>query len=127
MTLEFLRRVGREYDAFIVRRAQLRTSLSSPPAEQIANGGNTSGSDTGKPGTITTVPVPIQCAPHGVRPTPIEQLVRAALHMLQFAVAYFVMLLAMYFNGYIIICIFIGAFLGSVVFSWEEVGGVTSK
>ena len=39
--------------------------------------------------------------------------------MLQFAVAYFVMLLAMYFNGYVIICIFIGAFLGAFLFSWE--------
>ncbi|KAJ5544575.1 hypothetical protein N7461_006879 [Penicillium sp. DV-2018c] len=29
------------------------------------------------------------------------------------------MLLAMYFNGYIIICIFIGVFLGALVFSWE--------
>jgi copper transporter 1 len=55
------------------------------------------------------------------RPSPMEQLVRALLHMLQFAVAYFVMLLAMYYNGYIIICIFIGAFLGSLVFSWEPV------
>lgn len=56
------------------------------------------------------------------RPSPIEQTVRALLHMVQFAVAYFVMLLAMYFNGYIIICIFIGAFLGAMVFSWEEIG-----
>lgn len=55
------------------------------------------------------------------RPSPVEQMVRALLHMLQFAVAYFIMLLAMYFNGYIIICIFIGAFLGSLIFSWEPV------
>lgn len=27
----------------------------------------------------------------------------------------------MYYNGYIIICIFIGAFLGSFIFSWEHV------
>ncbi len=27
--------------------------------------------------------------------------------------------LAMYFNGYVIICIFIGAYLGSYVFEWE--------
>lgn len=27
--------------------------------------------------------------------------------------------LAMYYNGYIIICIFIGAYLGSFVFHWE--------
>jgi copper transporter 1 len=39
--------------------------------------------------------------------------------MVQFAVAYFIMLLAMYYNGYIIICIFIGAFFGALIFSWE--------
>lgn len=62
-----------------------------------------------------------------VRPSLIEQAIRALLHMLQFAVAYFVMLLAMYFNGYIIICIFIGAFLGSFIFSWEHLGGGTKE
>jgi len=30
------------------------------------------------------------------------------------------MLLAMYFNGYIIICILIGAFLGAFVFGWHS-------
>jgi copper transporter 1 len=29
----------------------------------------------------------------------------------------------MYYNGYIIICILIGAFLGSFVFHWETIGG----
>ena len=28
----------------------------------------------------------------------------------------------MYYNGYIIICIFIGAFLGSFIFQHEELG-----
>jgi copper transporter 1 len=56
------------------------------------------------------------------RPNVIQQAVRATLHMAQFAVAYIVMLLAMYYNGYIIICIFIGAWLGAFVFSWESVG-----
>jgi len=55
------------------------------------------------------------------RPFPVEQIIRALLHTLQFGVAYIVMLLAMYYNGYLIICIFIGAFLGSLIFSWEEV------
>ena len=27
--------------------------------------------------------------------------------------------LAMYYNGYIIICIFIGSYLGSFIFQWE--------
>ncbi|KAJ5989259.1 hypothetical protein N7481_004469 [Penicillium waksmanii] len=55
------------------------------------------------------------------RPSPVEQVVRALLHTFQFGVAYIVMLLAMYYNGYIIICIFLGAFLGSLIFSWEYV------
>lgn len=57
---------------------------------------------------------------HGVaRPTIWQQLIRAGLYTVEFAVAYFVMLLAMYFNGYIIISILIGAFLGSLAFDWD--------
>jgi copper transporter 1 len=41
--------------------------------------------------------------------------------MAQFAVAYIIMLLAMYFNGYLIICIFIGAFIGAFIFDWRSV------
>jgi copper transporter 1 len=55
------------------------------------------------------------------RPSLVEHTVRSLMHMAQFAVAYIIMLLAMYFNGYIIICIFIGAFLGAFIFSWEPV------
>ena len=57
-----------------------------------------------------------------VRPTLLQQMLRAALHVVQFAVAYFIMLLAMYFNGYIIICILIGAFMGAFLFSWDLAG-----
>lgn len=28
----------------------------------------------------------------------------------------------MYYNGYFIICIFIGAYLGSFIFQWETLG-----
>ena len=133
LCLEFLRRVGREYDAFIVRRARLRAqyfvlppestkpaaaSSSSTDANHDAGGGGGGGGlqatlagPAGQTGKMQYTPV---------RPTLVEQTVRASLHMLQFAVAYFVMLLAMYFNGYIIICIFIGAFLGSFIFSFFQ-------
>lgn len=57
-----------------------------------------------------------------IRPTLLQQLIRAGIHMVTFAVAYFVMLLAMYYNGYFIICILIGAFIGAFIFSWETVG-----
>ena len=51
-----------------------------------------------------------------------EQVVRAGLYTAQFSVAYLIMLLAMYYNGYVIICIFVGAFVGFFVFSWDAAG-----
>ena len=57
------------------------------------------------------------------RPSQGERIVRATLHVLQFAVAYFVMLLGMYYNGYIIVCIFVGPFVGFLLFSSGEVVG----
>lgn len=152
LCLEFLRRIGREYDAFIVHRARLRSQFlsaetkaasglgsgsSTPSASLLAaehdpkttNNTNTNSGNSDQPNnkqsTTTTQPTPTPPAPPIddsymiFRPTIIEQTVRAILHLFQFAVAYFIMLLAMYFNGYIIICIFIGAFLGSFIFSWE--------
>lgn len=175
LCLEFLRRVGREYDAFILRRARLRrmylsgfVAAANKRNYQSINAGEDNNSRTADCGRcckahpfssaeddlIAPAPVsseqsstsqkktteidPVKTASSSgaivtqardaeaaalepYRPSLVEQLIRALLHMLQFAVAYFIMLLAMYFNGYIIICIFIGAFLGSLVFSWEPV------
>ncbi|OHE96238.1 ctr copper transporter [Colletotrichum orchidophilum] len=50
------------------------------------------------------------------RPNVLQQAVRALIRMCQFAVAYFVMLLVMYYNGYLIICIFIGSYIGAFRF-----------
>lgn len=167
MVLEALRRAGREYESFILRRARLRhmflsVSSSSIPARRGVNpkfqwltgsqgNSNPHNIDDGPSGEDLITPVKtnslrpktsdlsnemnsdinpgVNGTSHKIgrakfepyRPSPMEQLVRALLHMVQFAVAYFIMLLAMYYNGYIIICIFIGAFLGSLVFSWEPV------
>jgi copper transporter 1 len=134
IALEFLRRVAREYDSFLVRDAQQKSqyqlqSQFHEPNLATSVVGSSSSADHGKaPASTTTVAGAAAAAAQGsgegtgVRPTLAQQVIRAFLHMLQFAVAYFVMLLAMYFNGYIIICIFIGAFLGSFIFSWEVLG-----
>jgi solute carrier family 31 (copper transporter), member 1 len=111
IVLEALRRASREYDAYI-GRAWL---AAHPP---LAAPMNDSDSDNKNGATVQTSAVPIMTK--GFTPNLFQQTVRAFLHMLQFAVAYFVMLLAMYFNGYIIICIFIGAFLGAFIFSWHR-------
>ncbi|KAK0730201.1 Ctr copper transporter, partial [Lasiosphaeris hirsuta] len=48
-----------------------------------------------------------------------QQLVRAGIFTLQVANAYFLMLLAMYFNGYYIFCILIGTFIAFFAFQCE--------
>ncbi|KAL4968199.1 high-affinity Cu transporter CTR3 [Aspergillus stella-maris] len=127
--LEFLRRVAREYDAFIIHRAQMRAQYLTPATAPASGPSSDRESESGpqKDAAAATMSAAAAAASSSqsfrVRPNLVEQFVRALLHMLQFAVAYFVMLLAMYFNGYIIICIFIGAFLGSFIFSWEYIGG----
>jgi len=127
ISLEFLRRAGREYDSFIVRKARLRQSSSGAllgnntcdnacPAENDT----VTPVDTRKQATSASANASARCStPY--RPSLIEHNIRSLLHMVQFAVAYFVMLMAMYYNGYIIICIFIGAFLGAFIFAWEPV------
>ncbi|KAJ5327540.1 Ctr copper transporter family protein [Penicillium brevicompactum] len=126
--LDFLRRVGREYDAYIVRQARLRQSAR---VTDIA----TTCDDNACPGTEGEFSTPktlnhatavasgafVAPGPVSYRPSLAEHTIRSLIHMVQFAVAYIVMLLAMYYNGYIIICIFIGAFLGAFIFAWEPV------
>ncbi|KAH7364564.1 Ctr copper transporter [Rhexocercosporidium sp. MPI-PUGE-AT-0058] len=125
MSLEFLRRLGKEYDRFILRQ-HTRHQASILSTNSIANsesGTGTSPTIAGKDNgtTVACTPQANRAAMAPFRPNILQQMIRATLHMTSFTVAYFVMLLAMYYNGYIIICIIIGAWLGSFVFSWESV------
>jgi copper transporter 1 len=113
LSLEFLRRVGKEYDRYIIN--QYNKSL--PTATTSSSG--SSSNHVPKGPSVSAAPSSNTIAKR-FRPSVIQQAVRALLHMVQFAVAYFIMLLAMYYNGYIIICIFIGAFLGFFAFGWES-------
>ena len=118
MSLEFLRRLGVEYDRYIAGQSRFISSRSRLAATKDSN-------------VAVQEPVSsdeqLQGHQHGqacmsrrnARPTLVQHIVRSLLHMLQFGVAYFVMLLAMYYNGYFIICILIGSFLGYFVFSWQ--------
>lgn len=55
------------------------------------------------------------------RVTPLQQLIRALLHAVTFGLAYIIMLLAMYFNGYIILSIIIGSGVGKFLCDWMVV------
>ena len=111
MVLEGLRRLSREYDQYLLRNhaAQSQAHRDSSAGSEVETGKIASGGAFPDVSPFT--------------PNVIQQAVRASIHMLQFAVAYIIMLLAMYYNGYILICIFIGAFFGSFVFSWSRLGG----
>ncbi|KAF7894528.1 uncharacterized protein EAF01_009979 [Botrytis porri] len=114
MSLEFLRRASREYDRYIIRQARKQQQHIT---SNIDINPKINESDPQSTQAVVTT----QRNTQNFRPDLWQQIIRAFFHMMQFAVAYFVMLLAMYFNGYIIICIIIGAFLGAFVFSWEPI------
>lgn len=118
ITLEFLRRAGKEYDRYIV--AQHLKSLGHNSAAVASSASSDNGANAGKNPLATAASACAPVAAQRFRPSILQQAIRALLHMLQFAVAYFVMLLAMYYNGYIIICIFIGAYIGYFIFGYES-------
>ena len=128
ISLEFLRRLQREYDQYIAHQRSHPRYQQLQPSSGTGKGDNESGSarSAGKEPNVLIRAAPamttsmLRCP--GIQPSALQQLVRAGIHMLQFGVAYFIMLLAMYYNGYIIICILIGAFLGSYIFNWEIAG-----
>ncbi|KAI0000743.1 Ctr-domain-containing protein [Xylariaceae sp. FL0662B] len=99
--LELLRRIGKEYDNFILRQFQQHVST------KIYNSRITD-SDTSSLGPKTVT----------FRATPLQQLIRSIIHALTFGVAYILMLIAMSFNGYIIISIIIGAGIGKFLCDW---------
>ncbi|TGO88910.1 hypothetical protein BPOR_0135g00160 [Botrytis porri] len=52
-----------------------------------------------------------------------EQVLRAGIHGVQFAISYTVMMMWMYSNGYIIICILLGAIMGFGMFTRDMLEG----
>jgi solute carrier family 31 (copper transporter), member 1 len=118
--LEFLRFAARYYDGHLTRLHRLKAivalaaaSTAGKPSGESDNARNTL---MAKGGSFVPPNAPF-------RLNIWQQLLRAILHALQFAVAYWIMLLAMYYNGYIIICIIIGAFIGAFIFQWDRIGG----
>lgn len=93
ISLEFLRRTQREFDRYLAR----------PYARIGSEAGSGSGqTDTSKRTqfNVARFDLPPWCTTRGTGRLRVwHQAVRSLLYMLQFAVGYFVMLLAMYYNG----------------------------
>ncbi|KAL8718824.1 MAG: hypothetical protein Q9225_004087 [Loekoesia sp. 1 TL-2023] len=109
--------------------SRCKISLRTPPHESVSDSSDIEARSNNKHDGSRVLVAPKTydsgyysvARPQRLVPTFFQQALRALIHMLQFAVAYFIMLLAMYYNGYIIICIFIGAYLGAFIFSWEGI------
>ncbi|KAF2029871.1 Ctr-domain-containing protein [Setomelanomma holmii] len=110
VALEFLRRVGHEYDAYLLRQfqRQLRVQQAALVNAIPAN------CCDGLPSTLGT-----QYA--AFRASGLQQLVRAIIHGVTLSLAYIVMLLIMYYNGYIFISVILGAILGKFLCDWMVV------
>lgn len=100
--VEFMRRMGKEYDELLLRQFHRRAT-----AHGVALAAKGCTGDV-VPARQTII----------FRATPLQQFIRAVIHAATFGGAYIIMLLAMYFNGYVIICIFIGAGLGKFLCDW---------
>ncbi|KAI1432860.1 Ctr copper transporter family-domain-containing protein [Xylaria sp. CBS 124048] len=66
--------------------------------------------------TVSQASVPLSAFDLNLR----QKVFRALIHTAQLAVTYLIMFLAMSYNGFIIICIILGAFLGNLFFHWDR-------
>ena len=138
LSLEFLRRLGKEYDRYLAHQHKKSlqevasqdhdSDASEEPLNCCVDGRDPKHSQQDQVRVLRenhggwSPLAGSRTSSRAFRPNVRQQLMRALLHMLQFGVAYFIMLLAMYYNGYILICILIGAFLGAFIFSWNAIG-----
>lgn len=161
--IELIRRWGREWDRYIVRKemtaraeylASLETSSQHETKSLVAHADQPSGATQpeseadittggvhGTQGNMadpSTVQKPKSAhrvffglpahspasqywsrrAPR-FRPTVLQQLVRSFIYALQFTGAYLIMLIAMTFNGYLILAIILGGLFGHFVSTWD--------
>ncbi|EJD45668.1 Ctr-domain-containing protein [Auricularia subglabra TFB-10046 SS5] len=106
VAVELVRRLAREYDRHIAKQHAAR--LEQPSSSE----------------KLAALPMsPVNALSSQIRPTVGQQAIRSTLYMIQFGAGYMMMLLAMYYNGYILIFgIFLGAWAGHFLTAWDTVG-----
>lgn len=105
LLVEFTRRLSRDYDEFLLRQfsrqaTRSRANLALQSEDSID-------------GPLT--------AEITLRASPLQQIIRAFLYAAIVAGTYTLMLIAMSFNGYVLICIFIGSGFGKFLCDWMTV------
>ena len=95
ISLEFLRRAQRDFDRYLVRSKSPSIGSRGDSSSGTSNDFNHTG--LGKDATI--VRARASRVDYRAQLRLWQHLIRSFLYMMQFAVGYFIMLLAMYFNG----------------------------
>ncbi|PWN93063.1 Ctr copper transporter, partial [Acaromyces ingoldii] len=105
VVIESVRRWGREWDRYIVRKAL--------EDHQRMSNLNRAGNRAGKRMQTTKACFPM------FRPSVLQQAIRSLVYAIQFTGAYIVMLIAMSYNGYILISIVLGGLVGHFFSTWD--------
>ena len=134
VVIELVRRLQREYDRYLLANHFKRLGAGglSTNSGAMSPEGSTDGVVKGgfEQSLTAKIMVPTARTPDVFVPNIFQQAIRAFFYLLQYAGAYFVMLFAMYYNGYVIICIFLGGFIGNFLFgadSFQDAGIKTQK
>ena len=117
LLLEVLRRLQRAYDRRFIRRNNLdQGCMCGSSCRCVGSGGttnsnsNSSSSNNNNTNNTNASAGDGDARPRNV-PTLLQSALLAALLLLQLAIAYILMFLAMSYNGYVIVCIFIGSYI----------------
>ncbi len=117
MALEGFKRLQREWDRYIHRSSINKDAVGESPVE----GSSEEAIDNTKSGNIVKSIGIFRKPQSGNGPAFWKHIVSSFMFAIQFGAAYLVMLLAMYYNGYIIICLILGALFGYMVFGYDLV------
>lgn len=137
---ECIRRFAREYDRLIVVNAveSITKSQQDFPEKWIENsfqsspsmgeGQGTRSLPTHAWGMVFGLP-PRALRANGIkiRPTFVQQCIRTVLYGMQFTSAYLIMLIAMTYNGYMLLSIILGAMVGYFATTWDTLGNVPTS
>lgn len=114
MVMEALRRLGKEYDEWILRGFQARAATIEPSSasDPLLKGSKK------QVNTTAVISAGLSSRTIVFRASPLQQVTRSILHAVSLGVAYIVMLLVMSYNGYVIVCVLIGGGLGKFFCDW---------
>lgn len=115
---QWLHRFAREYDAALISRGS-RHFVELDTKEGSVS---TVKSDGARPmvATLSHKWLFASRSIGAIYASPIEHLTRCFLFTCEWTLSYFIMLLFMYYNGFIIISCIIGAFVGRLLFTYTE-------